>query len=94
MTRIRILICALLASLVVGSGVVGTGQALAAHGQTVYFEAGSRLLALTGMISEQGGKRWITVTRYEPARVKYPAKMLAPDRPFASPGASFFSRVK
>jgi hypothetical protein len=44
MTRIRILICALLASLALGSSVVGTGQALASHGQTVYFEAAARLL--------------------------------------------------
>ena len=27
-------------------------------------EAGTQLLALTGTISEEGGKRWITVTRY------------------------------
>jgi formylglycine-generating enzyme required for sulfatase activity len=49
-------------------------------------EAGSRVLALTGAISERGGKRWIEVTRYEPARVHYPEKMLAPDRPFAPAG--------
>lgn len=48
-------------------------------------EAGSQLLALTGTITEEGGKRWIAVTRYELARVKYPEKMLAPDRPFAPP---------
>ena len=48
-------------------------------------EAGSRLLALTGRISVKDGQRWITVTRYEPARVNYPEKMLAPDRPFAPP---------
>jgi formylglycine-generating enzyme required for sulfatase activity len=48
-------------------------------------EAGSQLLALSGTIAEEGGKKWITVTRYEPARVKYPEKMLAPDRPFAPP---------
>jgi formylglycine-generating enzyme required for sulfatase activity len=49
-------------------------------------EAGSRLLALTGTISESDGKRWITVTRYEPAQVDYPDKMLAPDRPSAPRG--------
>jgi formylglycine-generating enzyme required for sulfatase activity len=48
-------------------------------------EAGSQLLALGGTITEEGGRRWITVTRYERARVKYPEKMLAPDRPFAPP---------
>jgi formylglycine-generating enzyme required for sulfatase activity len=49
-------------------------------------EAGSRLLALTGSISEEGGKKWITLTRYEPAEVHYPEKMLAPDRPFSPRG--------
>ena len=49
-------------------------------------EAGSRLLALTGSVSEKGGKRWITVTRYEPAEVNYPETMLAPDRPFSPAG--------
>src|SRR5262249_40664944 len=49
-------------------------------------EAGSRLLALTGTICEQGGRRWITVTRSEPAKMNFPEKMLAPDRPFATPG--------
>jgi formylglycine-generating enzyme required for sulfatase activity len=48
-------------------------------------EAGSRLLALSGPIAEKGGKRWLNVARYEPARVKYPEKMLVPDRPFAPP---------
>jgi formylglycine-generating enzyme required for sulfatase activity len=49
-------------------------------------EAGSRLLALSGTISEKDGKRWIKVTSYEPAKVKYPEKMLAPDQPFAAAG--------
>ena len=48
-------------------------------------EAGTQLLALSGTISEEGGRRWITVTRYEAARVTYPEKLLAPDRPFAPP---------
>jgi formylglycine-generating enzyme required for sulfatase activity len=45
-------------------------------------EAGSRLLALTGSLSERDGKKWITVTSDQPAKVSYPARMLAPDRPF------------
>jgi formylglycine-generating enzyme required for sulfatase activity len=49
-------------------------------------EAGSRLLALTGSLSEKDGTRWITVTRYEPAKVNYPGKMLDPDQPFTTPG--------
>ena len=48
-------------------------------------EAGSQLLAVTGRLFEKDGTRWISVSRYEPARVTYPAKMLAPDRPFATP---------
>jgi hypothetical protein len=48
-------------------------------------EAGSLLLSLTGTITEEGGRRRIAVTRYEPAKVKYPERMLAPDRPFAPP---------
>ena len=49
-------------------------------------EAGSQLLALTGTLSERDGKQWITVTRYRPASVSYPERMLAPDRPFSAPG--------
>jgi len=49
-------------------------------------EAGSRLLAVTGRISEKDGKRWITVTRSEPAKVNYPEKMLGPDQPFTAMG--------
>jgi hypothetical protein len=47
-------------------------------------EAGSRLLALTGRISEKDGKRWIAITSYVPAEVRYPERMLRADRPFAS----------
>jgi formylglycine-generating enzyme required for sulfatase activity len=49
-------------------------------------EAGSRLLALTGSVADEGGKRWITVTRFEPAGVDYPEKMRAPDRPSSQRG--------
>jgi formylglycine-generating enzyme required for sulfatase activity len=49
-------------------------------------EAGSRLLALTGTISEQDGKRWIAITGYQPADVQYPERMLRADRPFAAQG--------
>jgi hypothetical protein len=49
-------------------------------------EAGSRLLALTGKLSEKNGQRWITVRSLAPARMKYPDKMLAPDRPFSRSG--------
>jgi hypothetical protein len=49
-------------------------------------EAGSQLLALTGSIRKDRGKKWINVIRYEPAEVSYPEKMRAPDRPIAPPG--------
>ncbi len=47
-------------------------------------EAGSRLLAVTGTISEKDGKKWIKVTKFDAAKVAYPEKMLAPDQPFAA----------
>ena len=50
-------------------------------------EAGSQLLALTGVISEKDGTRWIKVSKYQPARVDYPRKMLTPDQPFSPPAS-------
>ncbi len=44
MLRTRILLCALLATMALGVGALGAGQALASHSQTVYFEAGQSLL--------------------------------------------------
>jgi hypothetical protein len=41
--------------------------------------------ALTGKITERGGKRWISVSKYADAALEYPAKMLAPDKPFVMP---------
>lgn len=41
--------------------------------------------AVTGDISERGGKRWITATKIEAATLKFPARMLAPDKPLAMP---------
>jgi formylglycine-generating enzyme required for sulfatase activity len=49
-------------------------------------EAGSRLLALTGTISEKDGKRWIAITAYAPTKAQYPERMMRTDRPFASQG--------
>jgi hypothetical protein len=38
--------------------------------------------AVTGVVVEKGGKQWITATRIEPTRLKYPERMLAADKPF------------
>ena len=45
-------------------------------------EWGSQVLALTGVLSEKEGQRWIAVSSYAPTTVAYPAPMLAPDKPF------------
>lgn len=49
-------------------------------------EWGSQLLALTGVLYEENGRKWIAVSQYEQASIDYPAKMLAPDTPFVVPG--------
>jgi formylglycine-generating enzyme required for sulfatase activity len=38
--------------------------------------------AVTGTVTEKDGKRWLTVTRIEPALLKFPSRMLTPDKPF------------
>jgi len=48
-------------------------------------EWGSQLLALTGVLYEKDGQRWIAVNKYEPTTVTYPAPLLAPDTPFVLP---------
>jgi formylglycine-generating enzyme required for sulfatase activity len=50
-------------------------------------EWGSQILALSGVLYERDGRRWIAVSKYEQASISYPAKMLAPDKPFVRPKA-------
>jgi len=42
--------------------------------------------AVTGVVALKDGKRWLTAARIEPAHLKYPDRMLAPDVPFVRPG--------
>jgi hypothetical protein len=41
--------------------------------------------AVTGTVTDKGGKKWITATRIEPTRLRFPDVMLEPDRPFVTP---------
>ncbi len=59
-----------------------------AHAQELHNKAtyGARqIMALTGIITEKSGKRWITVSKYADSTLQYPAKMLAADKPLAMP---------
>ena len=40
-------------------------------------------VAVTGTIREQDGRKWIAASRIAPAKLKYPDRMLAADKPFA-----------
>jgi formylglycine-generating enzyme required for sulfatase activity len=44
-----------------------------------------QVMAVTGVLAERGGRKWMTATKCEPARFQYPDKMLSPDKPFVMP---------
>ncbi|HMF13721.1 MAG TPA: SUMF1/EgtB/PvdO family nonheme iron enzyme, partial [Gemmataceae bacterium] len=41
--------------------------------------------AVTGVVTQKGGKKWINAIRIEPAKLKYPEKMRMVDKPFVTP---------
>ena len=44
-----------------------------------------QVMAVTGVISETDGKKRITASKWAPTTFAFPAKMLAPDKPFVMP---------
>lgn len=42
-------------------------------------------MAVTGVVSEKDGKKWIAVGKYGATPFAFPAKMMAPDKPFVLP---------
>ena len=46
---------------------------------------GAQVSAVTGTVLEKDGKKWITATRIEPTKLKYPERMMAADKPFVMP---------
>ncbi len=41
--------------------------------------------AVTGVVGQRDGRRWLTASKCEPAAFIFPAKMLAPDKPLVTP---------
>jgi formylglycine-generating enzyme required for sulfatase activity len=46
---------------------------------------GALASAVTGVVTEKNGKKWIAATSIDPAKLKFPDRMLAADKPFAMP---------
>ena len=45
---------------------------------------GAKASAVTGVVTEKAGKKWITAKRIEPSKLKFPERMLAADKPFVT----------
>ena len=50
-----------------------------------HYCSAARPVAVTGVVYEQDGRNWIKASKMEPVRLKYPDKMMAPDKPFVMP---------
>jgi formylglycine-generating enzyme required for sulfatase activity len=46
---------------------------------------GAQASAVTGVVTEREGKKWISAARVEPTKLKFPDRMLATDKPFVMP---------
>jgi formylglycine-generating enzyme required for sulfatase activity len=53
------------------------------HKQATY--NARQAMAVTGVVEEKDGQKWIAVSKCEPTAFKYPVRMLAPDRSFTRP---------